>query len=105
MRVCRGPAGLTEITSCQLSCFQPRIGLEKHNVMPDPKKPFSVKFTVPSLAGDKPADGGGPFATFEEVTTAAVAHTPGAVIKPAVSQHRSEERRVGKECRSRWSPY
>jgi hypothetical protein len=55
--------------------------------MPDPKKPFSVKFTVPSLAGDKPADGGGPFATFEEVTTAAVAHTPGAVIKPAVSQH------------------
>ena len=24
------------------------------------------------------------------------------LIKP---QHRSEERRVGKECRSRWSPY
>src|SRR5258706_5234958 len=23
----------------------------------------------------------------------------------AVSDHRSEERRVGKECRSRWSPY
>src|SRR5258708_29329374 len=23
----------------------------------------------------------------------------------ARSQHRSEERRVGKECRSRWSPY
>ena len=22
-----------------------------------------------------------------------------------VSLHRSEERRVGKECRSRWSPY
>ena len=22
-----------------------------------------------------------------------------------LSQHRSEERRVGKECRSRWSPY
>ena len=22
-----------------------------------------------------------------------------------VEQHRSEERRVGKECRSRWSPY
>ena len=22
-----------------------------------------------------------------------------------VAQHRSEERRVGKECRSRWSPY
>src|SRR2546423_6395974 len=24
---------------------------------------------------------------------------------PAWSDHRSEERRVGKECRSRWSPY
>ena len=26
-------------------------------------------------------------------------------IKPAVHKDRSEERRVGKECRSRWSPY
>ena len=24
---------------------------------------------------------------------------------PVVAEHRSEERRVGKECRSRWSPY
>ena len=24
---------------------------------------------------------------------------------PRVMTHRSEERRVGKECRSRWSPY
>ena len=29
------------------------------------------------------------------------------ITRPALSQHlhRSEERRVGKECRSRWSPY
>src|SRR5258708_35375726 len=27
---------------------------------------------------------------------------PGGCV---VNQHRSEERRVGKECRSRWSPY
>ena len=26
-------------------------------------------------------------------------------INPAAPIHRSEERRVGKECRSRWSPY
>ena len=26
-------------------------------------------------------------------------------IKAGVLNHRSEERRVGKECRSRWSPY
>ena len=29
---------------------------------------------------------------------------PIAVIDPGI-QNRSEERRVGKECRSRWSPY
>ena len=26
-------------------------------------------------------------------------------LKEAKKAHRSEERRVGKECRSRWSPY
>ena len=30
------------------------------------------------------------------------AHRPGVGVSP---DHRSEERRVGKECRSRWSPY
>ena len=31
----------------------------------------------------------------------------GAVYREILTQHetRSEERRVGKECRSRWSPY
>ena len=27
------------------------------------------------------------------------------IVSSAVNTHRSEERRVGKECRSRWSPY
>ena len=27
------------------------------------------------------------------------------VVKPEAAENRSEERRVGKECRSRWSPY
>src|ERR1017187_655943 len=26
-------------------------------------------------------------------------------VLPAIGEERSEERRVGKECRSRWSPY
>ena len=26
-------------------------------------------------------------------------------LKPEIHAYRSEERRVGKECRSRWSPY
>ena len=29
----------------------------------------------------------------------------GAFVKAPASLNRSEERRVGKECRSRWSPY
>src|SRR2546430_3753102 len=39
-------------------------------------------------------------------------HVVGAVLEPIpvaafslIMQQRSEERRVGKECRSRWSPY
>ena len=31
--------------------------------------------------------------------------TPFAMIRVVVVAERSEERRVGKECRSRWSPY
>ena len=30
---------------------------------------------------------------------------PGSVHAQIVKNERSEERRVGKECRSRWSPY
>ena len=30
---------------------------------------------------------------------------PITIIAPAHNEERSEERRVGKECRSRWSPY
>src|ERR1039457_7642583 len=41
----------------------------------------------------------GKCATFRE---AVVAGRPSAA---AIDGHRSEERRVGKECRSRWSPY
>ena len=33
------------------------------------------------------------------------AGTMGQGIAKAFAQVRSEERRVGKECRSRWSPY
>ena len=29
----------------------------------------------------------------------------GKRLRPLLLQERSEERRVGKECRSRWSPY
>src|SRR3712207_7045564 len=35
----------------------------------------------------------------------AAAGVPGLVTRDVVKPGRSEERRVGKECRSRWSPY
>src|SRR3712207_8251293 len=31
--------------------------------------------------------------------------TIASLVKPSETYRRSEERRVGKECRSRWSPY
>src|SRR5260221_14284096 len=31
--------------------------------------------------------------------------TPGTLLLRGIGGYRSEERRVGKECRSRWSPY
>ena len=53
--------------------------------------------------------------TTTEVTTTEVTTTEASNIitdngspmsyKEAVNAYRSEERRVGKECRSRWSPY
>src|SRR3712207_8641034 len=30
---------------------------------------------------------------------------PASTLSPSAEEVRSEERRVGKECRSRWSPY
>ena len=39
-----------------------------------------------------------------EVTERIEAYRPGA-LSPSLILTRSEERRVGKECRSRWSPY
>ena len=42
-----------------------------------------------------------------DITATVDAGTQGTIITntAAVSGARSEERRVGKECRSRWSPY
>src|SRR3712207_7779115 len=39
------------------------------------------------------------------IFTAAQASRPLSFAEPEYTEQRSEERRVGKECRSRWSPY
>ena len=41
----------------------------------------------------------------ENLTEIERIHLPKVIMPPVVEDGRSEERRVGKECRSRWSPY
>ena len=51
---------------------------------------------------------GAPFIEGAKVTAKVVAHGRGEkvrIFKMRRRAERSEERRVGKECRSRWSPY
>ena len=42
---------------------------------------------------------------FDEPAEISVTFVDNAAIAELNNQYRSEERRVGKECRSRWSPY
>ena len=58
----------------------------------------------------EPAEASGiitPFMVFYALHDGMVKPMPGRVLAPSLAESfaRSEERRVGKECRSRWSPY
>ena len=44
-------------------------------------------------------------ATEQAESTVAVEEDASAIAEEVAGEPRSEERRVGKECRSRWSPY
>jgi hypothetical protein len=55
------------------------------------------------LAGTKPADALATFNTAQRQLQQFQKIFPD--WNPAIISFRSEERRVGKECRSRWSPY
>ena len=46
-----------------------------------------------------------PFEPEPELELPLVPFVPEPPVLPPVPSSRSEERRVGKECRSRWSPY
>src|SRR5476651_1165699 len=50
-------------------------------------------------------DGQGNFGSMDGDNAAAMRYTEARLDKAAETMLRSEERRVGKECRSRWSPY
>src|SRR3712207_9133391 len=62
----------------------------------------------PGFFGYFPANTSGPSVLGDLVSAGLGVQGMSWVTSPAATeleQHRSEERRVGKECRSRWSPY
>src|ERR1039457_7734983 len=46
----------------------------------------------------------GPYLFYDVVDAVEIRHASGVIVRYG-EVNRSEERRVGKECRSRWSPY
>ena len=72
-----------------------------------------ISFSAPSVANvangptteSAPVGNGPATVTLSEGTYALVGHGAGQSQNYAGTVRRSEERRVGKECRSRWSPY
>src|SRR5256884_2106073 len=61
--------------------------------------PWKVQQVLKQLFGDRPVQDG--HVQLDVPTVAA----DGRVVPVMIESDRSEERRVGKECRSRWSPY
>src|SRR3989441_11902405 len=68
----------------------------------DPRRPLRGR-TIVLDPGHPPLGAKGPTGLWEPVATLAVASKAKTLLEQAGA--RSEERRVGKECRSRWSPY
>ena len=77
---------------------------------------MAAKMTVPRIRNHKVSEGADPLVmlTAYDAPTARMVDSAGAdiiLVGDSVAmvvlgyEDRSEERRVGKECRSRWSPY
>src|SRR5256886_6147831 len=82
---------VTGVQTCALPIYDLQDAL---GYRADQNAPFNPTFTTPLTVSQLPINPAGPF-------PATVRLIPGGV-QPDM---RSEERRVGKECRSRWSPY
>src|SRR5256885_7334217 len=82
---------VTGVQTCALPIWQVTIAGETHRV----PEPFLV------MATQNPIETEGTYALPE----AQVDRFMMKVLVGYPSEERSEERRVGKECRSRWSPY
>ena len=88
-------AGMTEQTCATPSSMRPRIALYSHDTMGlgHIRRNTLIAQTLiqPPLSA--------------QVLLVSGIRESGAFALPPGIQLRSEERRVGKECRSRWSPY
>ena len=66
--------------------------------------PITPSTEIAEVMAEELPKRGGHFIQMED-EIAGIASAIGASIAGAKATTRSEERRVGKECRSRWSPY
>src|SRR2546422_1045708 len=70
----------------------------------DGARPFVSRETIDSVITRARA-GVGAVAAIPLTDTVKEVVAPARIARTVPREHRSEERRVGKECRSRWSPY
>ena len=90
------------------------VRAEKFTRFPDrfernrPSFPFNLCVNVLSGLPDLCLAGGTPLASLSKYVVTwycSNSHKSSTISCGAPARSRSEERRVGKECRSRWSPY
>src|SRR5256885_16321408 len=79
-------------------CSSDLVELARDDLKLRGQRPFGVVETI----GNPVLDGGGQGLVLQQQQ---VDVEQGIELARRILGHRSEERRVGKECRSRWSPY
>ena len=81
------------------------VDLERILVIPDIVEIIAEETRRFSANYDYVFTSGGIGPTHDDVTMESIAKAFGQAMRLDEQMCRSEERRVGKECRSRWSPY
>ena len=108
--------GFTPANSIVLLCLRNnRLGLTQRLDLPKPQHTHDVaQALLPTLVAENPDSviivgyedqAGDSLPALEALTSALHSHAIQIHDRLLVREGRSEERRVGKECRSRWSPY
>ena len=98
--LCRGvtPSGHTDAFGSEQDCANPNRGAAPSNFAANSGQPNTGPYTIEQ---DYVPD----VDLKETVLSLEMNLDLGSVSVKSITSYRSEERRVGKECRSRWSPY